>query len=141
VIGGELNLAGKKSLLTERQLQILKLRARGYKQKEVAEYMGTTRENVAILEKRARENVERARATIKAFDSLEPISLTLPVTINLFRAPELIFGEGDKHGIKVRCNSTAIVGILRRKAGDKIVGNSIVEPIEVKLLRNGDILI
>ncbi len=127
--------------LTPRQMEVLKLRAQGYSQEEIAKLLGTSRENITIIEKRAREKVEKARVTIKVFESLKPIEVTIPSSLNLFSAPQVIFQAADRHGIKVRYNSTTVVGILRRKAGDKIVGNSIVEPIKIKILRSGEIVI
>ncbi|MDD2639276.1 MAG: Tfx family DNA-binding protein, partial [Methanothrix sp.] len=53
------------SLLTNRQASVLRLRRKGMSQQEVAEQLGTTRSNVSILEKRALQNVAKARATLK----------------------------------------------------------------------------
>jgi len=131
----------KYGFLTERQFEVLKLRARGLTQEEIAKILGTSRENVSVLEKRAKEKVEKARETIRAFESLNPVKIVLPQGLNLFSAPEFVFQKADMHGIKVRYNSTALIGIIRRKAGDKIAVNTIAEPVEIKLLRNGDVII
>jgi Tfx family DNA-binding protein len=50
-VGG---LARKIGFLTERQYKVLELRVKGYKQDEVARMLGTTRENIAMIEKKAR---------------------------------------------------------------------------------------
>ena len=47
-----------KSFLTEQQIRILQLRAKGLKQSEIAELLGTSRANVSILEHRALEKIE-----------------------------------------------------------------------------------
>lgn len=127
--------------LTERQFEVLKLRAQGLTQEEIARILGTSRENVSVLEKRAKEKVKRARETIRAFESLNPVKIVLPQGLNLFSAPKVVFHKADIHGIKVRYNSTALIGIIRRKAGDKIAVNTIAEPVEIRLLRNGDVII
>ncbi len=131
----------KYGFLTERQFEVLKLRAQGLTQEEIAKILGTSRENVSVIEKRAKEKVEKARETIRAFESLNPVKIVLPQGLNLFSAPEVVFQKADMHGIKVRYNSTALIGIIRRKAGDKISVNTIAEPVEIKLLRNGDVII
>jgi hypothetical protein len=127
--------------LTEKQLKILELRAKGYKQREIAELLGTTRENVAILEKRARENVEKARRTIIAFERLSPVRVLLEEGEELFTAPEKILRIADRHGIKVVHNKTSLIGMLRRHAGSRIQGNRIVGKIGVSILRSGRVIV
>ncbi|GCC11589.1 putative transcriptional regulator [archaeon] len=127
--------------LTKRQMEVLGFRAQGYSQGEIAKLLGTSRENITIIDKRAREKVKKARTTIKIFESLEPVEITIPTSINLFSAPQFIFHAADRHEIRVRYNSTTVIGILRRKAGNCIVGNSVVEPIKIKILRSGHIVV
>jgi len=127
--------------LTEKQLRILELRARGYKQREIAELLGTSRENVAILEKRARENVEKARRTIVAFERLSPVRVVLEEGEELFQAPEKILRAADRHGIKVVHNRTSLIGLLRRHGGSRIQGNRIAGRIGVSILRSGRIVV
>lgn len=134
-------MARDSGFLTEKQLKILELRAQGYKQREIAELLGTTRENVAILEKRARENVEKARRTIIAFESLSPVKVLLEEGEDLFSAPEKILRIADRHGIKVVHNKTSLIGMLRRHAGSRIQGNRIAGRVVVNLLRSGRVIV
>lgn len=134
-------MAQEKSFLTEKQLKILELRARGYKQREIAEILGTTRENIAILEKRARENVNKARRTIIAFEKLSPVRVSLGEGEDIFAAPEKILRTADKHGIKVVHNKTSLIGLLRRRGGSRVMGNRIVRKIEVSILRSGRVIV
>lgn len=124
-------------LLTERQLLVLKLRGRGYTQEEIARKLRTSRENVTITEKRARANVDRARATLEAFELLDPIEIKISAGSDVFQLPRMIFGEADRHGIRVLHNTTSLVGMLRRRAGDRISGNKVAEEFLVLLLRSG----
>ena len=128
-----------KSFLTPKQLEVLKLRGRGYTQEEISRKLRTTRENVTITEKRARENVERARATIEAFDMLDPIEMKVGAGAEIFGVPKAIFKEADRHGIKILHNTTSLVGIMRRKLGAKISGNRVSEEFKVLILRNGKV--
>ena len=134
-------MAEDSGFLTRRQLRILELRGQGYKQREIAELLGTSRENVAILEKRARENVEKARRTIIAFERLSPVRVLLGEGEELFSAPEKILRVADKHGIKVVHNKTSIIGLLRRHAGSRIQGNRIMSEVGVSILRSGRIVV
>lgn len=126
-----------KSFLTPQQLKVLKLRGQGLTQEEIARLMGTSRVNISILEKRARENVEKARNTIREFEMLDPIVLELPEGTDVFQIPQLIYREADKHGIKILYNTTSLIGILRRKAETRIRGNRITEKLTVYILRSG----
>lgn len=125
------------SFLTPNQLKVLELRARGLTQEEVAELIGTTRANVSIAEKRAKENIEKARKTLKAFEMLHPIVLNIPKETDLFQVPVLIYQEADKHGIKVLYNTTSLIGVLRRRAKSKISGNRVTEGFKILILRGG----
>jgi Tfx family DNA-binding protein len=53
-------------LLTDEQLNILGYRFDGLKQEEIARRLGTTRQNVSLIERRARGNIMKAEATLKA---------------------------------------------------------------------------
>ncbi|RLG55442.1 MAG: transcriptional regulator, partial [Candidatus Hydrothermarchaeota archaeon] len=73
----------KESFLTEKQIKVLELRAKGYTQEQIAKILGTSRVNVTILEKKAKENVEKARKTIELFESLTPIKVTIKKDANI----------------------------------------------------------
>jgi hypothetical protein len=125
--------------LTEKQLKILELRGKGLTQEEIAKKLGTTRENITLTEKRARENIEKARRTIEAYEMLSPVRMIVEEGVDLFEIPRKIFSEADKHGIKVLYNTTSLIGILRRKAGNKLSGNKVSKRFEVLILRSGKI--
>jgi hypothetical protein len=129
------------TFLTNKQLKILELRGKGYTQEEIAKVMGHSRENVTITEKRAKENIEKARRTILAYEMLDPIRMEVKEGTDVFDIPALIFREADKHRIKVLYNTTSLIGIIRRKAGEKIAGNKVDRQFEVLILRSGRIII
>jgi len=131
----------KESFLTEKQIKVLELRAKGYTQEQIAKILGTSRVNVTILEKKAKENVEKARKTIELFESLTPIKVTIKKDANIFDIPEIIFSEADKHGIEIIYNSTSIIGLIRRNAEDKIFGNRVIKDFEILILRSGKIIV
>lgn len=128
------------SFLTEKQLKILEFRGKGRTQEEIAEQLGTSRVNVTITEKRARENVEKARKTLEAYEKLSPIVLEITQGMDIFEIPEIIFLEADKHGIKVLHNTPSLIGIMRRRLGDKIIGNKVTSSFKTLLLRGGRVI-
>jgi hypothetical protein len=125
------------SFLTSKQLEVLKLRTHGHTQEEIAKIMGTSRVNVSITERRARENIEKARQTLRTFEKLDPIVLEVPEGTDIFEVPSLVYREADKHGIKVLYNTTSLIGILRRKKENKIMGNRVTKRFKVLILRGG----
>lgn len=131
----------KESFLTEKQIKVLELRAKGYTQEQIAKILGTSRVNVTILEKKAKENVEKARKTIELFESLTPIKVKIRRGTNIFDVPALLFSTGNKHGIEIIYDSTSIIGLIRRNARDKVFGNRIIKDFEILILRSGKILI
>jgi hypothetical protein len=126
-------------LLTERQIEVLRLRALGYTQKRVAEQIGTTRENVVLIESRARMNVERARATL---DSLKheglAVSVEIPKGTHLVDIPRIILNRSNRARIKLGANFTRIYEDIRFKAKHHVSGTRVVRPILVTVFPDGD---
>ena len=129
-------------LLTRRQVAVLKLRRQGLSQQEVAEILGTTRSNVSILEKRAHQNVSRARATLRDWRMIQaPVTLTVPAGTDLFDLPGLVFREADRAGIKLDIGSVEIVVQVREKAPEALKKRVTVRDLEVAITEDGLVLV
>lgn len=62
-------MSRKYGLLSDRQFRVLQLRVeKGLSQLEIAGELGTTRENVTIIEKKARRNIKQAERPFKHID-------------------------------------------------------------------------
>jgi hypothetical protein len=126
-------------LVTERQIEVLKLRAQGYTQKRVAQQIGTSRENVVLLESRAKMNIERARATL---DNLKHQGLTVSVEIpkgtHLVDIPRMILNRANRAKIKLGANFTRIYEDMRFKARNHVSGTRVSRPIVVTVFPDGD---
>ncbi len=134
--------AAREGLLTRRQVAVLKLRRQGLSQQEVAEILGTTRSNVSILEKRALQNVFRARATLREWTMIHaPISITIPAGTDLFDLPGLVFQEADRAGIKLEIGSVDIVVQIREKAPEALRKRVVVRDLEVAVTEDGLVLV
>ncbi len=126
--------------LTSRQMEVLKLRKRGFTQEKVAKLLGTSRENVSIIERNAYEVVWTAQATIQAFESLhEEGVLLIPSRTSIYDIPRLIFLRGDVLGIKVKIDENEIIAIVKSKR--KIRDYRLVSPLAVKIKTNGQLLL
>ena len=106
-----------KSFLTEQQLKILQLRAKGLKQSEIAEILGTSRANVSILEKRAMEKIEKAKNTLLLWEQLNSkVAVEVKKGEDIFKVPGEIFKQADKVGIKVPYTTAEIIAFLVENA-------------------------
>jgi len=105
------------SFLTERQIKVLQMRLCGLSQQEAADRLGTTRSNISILEKRARQNIARSEKTLQQWMMLRaPISLMAAAGTDVFDLPRMIFSAADELGIKLPITSLDIIEQLQRRS-------------------------
>ncbi|MGC8600043.1 MAG: Tfx family DNA-binding protein, partial [Nitrososphaeria archaeon] len=101
-------------LLTERQLEILDLRKRNMSYDEIAKKLGTTPENVYILEKRALRNLRLAFETIKASVAGNIVmKVKFEKGTKLVNIPPALVSKADEAGIKLKGNFTKIFDDIR----------------------------
>ncbi|MDV3103220.1 Tfx family DNA-binding protein [Thermococcus waiotapuensis] len=108
---------GSKSFLTDEQIKILRLRARGLKQSEIAEMLGTSRANVSILERRALEKIEKAKNTLLLWEQINSkISVEVRAGEDIFTVPEKLFRKADELGVKVPYSTAEVIAFLVENA-------------------------
>ena len=104
----------KTGLFNQKQLKILKFRARGFTQLETAKELGTTRAYVSMIEWRARKKLDKARETIQAYEALQSSHKVLvPKGTKLAEVPLIVLHEGDRHHIHVRSDIVEIVRLVK----------------------------
>jgi Tfx family DNA-binding protein len=130
------------NLLTDRQIQVLKLRSRGITQERVARQLKTTRENVSILESRARRNIKKAKATIEI---LEDLGMATRITIKpetpVLEISKIILKKADDANVRLQLDCIDLLEKIKMKAKNKIKAKKVVQPISVVLLPYGDLLV
>jgi len=130
----------KDLFLTDKQIEILRLKKKGMSQADIARSLKTTRGNICIIENTALKNVEKAKNTIKFFKALEaPIWLTLAAGTDLYDIPEKLFKAADKKRIKINIDAAMVVVKLKTEAQDKIHGRLTVDEIDVSVDNYGNI--
>jgi Tfx family DNA-binding protein len=130
------------SFLTERQKKVLQLRHNGCSQQEVADIMGTTRSNISILEKRANQNIARARNTIRQWMAvIAPISIKVPAGADVFDIPAKIFEAADKSSIQLPTTSLDIIVRLRKEAPNLFLKRALLQDVEIYVTKDGEIII
>jgi len=130
------------SLLTDRQIQVLRLRNRGLTQEETAKHLKTTRENVSILESRARRNITRARTTIEI---LEDLGVAVRVVIKpetpVLEMSKIIIKRADDANVRIKIDCIDLLERIKMKARNKIKAKKVVEAISVIVLPYGDLIV
>jgi hypothetical protein len=130
------------SFLTERQLRVLQMRLAGRSQQEVADSLGTTRSNISILEKRAYQNIARARQTLEQWMMLQtPVSLQAKAGTDVFELPRMIFAAADEKQIRLPVTSLDIVVQLRRKAPRLFSKRIMQQDARIYITEEGDVLV
>ena len=127
-------------LLTEEQLNILGFRLDGLTQEEIARRLGTTRQNVSLIERRARGNIEKAETTLRAYRRLQTAAtVELKPSTHLVDVPRMLVDAADDAGVKISIDFALVYKELRDEAGDSISGTRVVRPILLHVLRDGKI--
>jgi hypothetical protein len=124
--------------LTSRQIKVLQLRKRGFTQEKVAKLIGTSRENVSIIERNAYRAVQVAQSTIEAFESLnEDGIIMIPTRTSIYDIPHLIFTRADFLGVKLKNDAHTIFSLVTTKG--KIRNHCLISPIAVEIKSDGRI--
>jgi len=130
------------TFLTPMQIKILELRAKGYTQAAIAEMLGTTRANISITEKRARKNVQKAKATLELFRKIgAPMVIEIKKGEDIFNVPREVFSCATSCNIKVKENTLSLIDKIKRRVPDKISGRVVQDNIEITILKDGGVLI
>jgi len=127
--------------LSELQFKVLQLRIeKGLSQADVARILGTSRENVSIIENRAKRNIRLAEETVQAYKLLLcATKVNIDVGTRLVDVPGILMKAGDSVGIKLKVNFTRIYDEIRFKAGDCIREERVVKPFTIAVFRDGEV--
>ncbi|AFC98932.1 DNA-binding protein, Tfx family [Methanocella conradii HZ254] len=134
---------GEKNLfLTDKQIEILRMKKKGMSQADIARALKTTRGNICIIENTALKNIEKAKNTIKFYRAMEaPIWLTIPGGTDLYDIPEIIFKAADKKRIKIAMDSAMVIVKLKTEAADRIRGRLTNDDIDISVDEHGNLTI
>jgi hypothetical protein len=134
------SLNGRSGLLTEEQLKVLSYRLDGVKQEDIARTLGTTRQNVSLIERRARKNLEKAEATLRAYRRLlTAATVELKSGTHLVDVPRMLVDSADEAGVKITIDFALVYKELRDEARESISGSRITKPIKLHILKDGKI--
>ena len=132
----------KGTFLTEAQARVLKLRVKGLTQAEIARMLRTSRANVCILERRARDNIARAERTLKLAAKLRaPVVLKVKRGDDILEVPKRLFKTADAAKIRVKLSTLDVISKIREGARDKLYGRSVNQSFDVVLTSEGELFI
>lgn len=132
----------KDTVLTERQIEVLKLKALGLSTSEIAERLGTTDANISATERKARENILRARRTLQLVKILEaPLRIVIPSESDLNDGVREIYRKANEAGIWISHNFPSLAALIQQKAGEKIKGRRVLKEIEVAITQKGEVVV
>ncbi len=132
----------KETILTKRQIEILKLRKKGYSQTEVAKKLGTSRANISSTEKSALENIRRAERTIEMVKALDaPIWLNIKTDRDLNEVVREIYDKADKEGVWIPHSFPSLVNLIQGHAEDGIKGRRVLKEFEIAITKDGEIIV
>lgn len=128
--------------LTERQWEVIRYRAQGITQADVAKILETTRENVSIIEHRALLKISKAKATLAALQAMNATGqLLIPSGTSVYEAIEMIILRADILGIKLRNNCDDIIATIRSKCKRKIREHHLISAVRVEISTDGQLTI
>jgi len=126
--------------LTQRQWEVLRYRAEGLTQSEVAKILDVTRENVCIIEHRAWLKIKEAEATLAGLREMASQSLVLiPSGASVYEATAELLQRADLLGVKLVNSSDDIVAAIRSKCRGKLRGHHLTSSIRVEVTADGQL--
>jgi Tfx family DNA-binding protein len=101
-------------MLTRRQEEVLRLRARGLSQTAVSRMLRTTRENVALIERRVRRKAWRSlELLISYLRAVSATTVTLEKGVTIREAMRMVMDGADRSGVKLMVTSTELGEVIR----------------------------
>jgi Tfx family DNA-binding protein len=100
------------TLFTARQMQVIALQRKGMRKSQIAKALGTSLQNVSMIDKRIRENIALARSTLAFVEDYKQLVVQARKGMQASGAIERVFALADANGIKVRLRSMEVLRML-----------------------------
>ena len=127
-------------LLTELQFKVLKLRSLGLSQENISERLGSSRQNISMIERRGRRNIKLADETLSVYKEIVTVaSLKIEIGTHLVDVPRMVIDTADRTDVRLRADFTRIYNMLKYKAPNRVKGDHIIKPITVLIMKDGDV--
>ncbi len=128
------------TFLTEEQVRVLRLRAKGYSGDKIAKELGMTRSNAYAILRSALRNINRAKRTLELYmEIFSSVIVEIREGTKLLEVPPIVYRTADEYGIKVGMKSAELVAFLERSTSDLFENGGAVKSFKLKLRRDGRI--
>lgn len=135
----ESNFEEKSVFLTRRQAMVLSMRERGADQGQIADRMECSRANVSNIERSARDNIEKARATLSFAEILTaPVRVELPKGQALHKIPDRIYEASDTVGVKVNYGAPELMRRITAVSQESEQHGRLIEDLVVTITSEGE---
>jgi len=132
----------RSTTLTARQWQVIRYRAQGVTQSELARMLNTSRENVNEIEHRARLKIDAAKATLAALQELDAKGEVLvPSGTSIFEAVFMVITRADVLGVKLRGSADDILAAIRSKWRGRIRGHRLTSAVKMQIAEDGSLVV
>lgn len=129
------------TFLTDRQAEVLSLRAAGATQREIAERFGSTVANVSAIERAARDNVARAERTLTLARLLHSVArFRVAAGTDLREVVDRVFEAGDREGIRVAYSDPALATRLQAHLDPWLEERRLTEAVSVGVTADGEVV-
>lgn len=129
-----------KSFLTEKQIKVLRLREEGKTQAEIARKLQTSRSNIHSIEKRAKENIEKAENTLQISKKIKsPVMVKIKINEDIMEGSKKLLSKADEKEIHVSSDMPELISKIRNEAEGKLEGRRAIKEIELYLSQNGKV--
>ncbi len=134
------NNSPRNLFLSSRQIQIMKLRKEGYSTEGIAREIGTTRQNVSILEKRGHRNLEKAIRTVNAVRELKlSHEVRIDGNIHVLDAVKKVLKSADELNIRLNDNLIGIMTRLKMAVESDLKNGIIQKPFDILIFQDGSV--
>ncbi len=128
------------TILTDRQVTVLKHRETGETQQEIADELGTTDSNVSAIERAAEANINKARRTLELVRTIRaPVRFSAPAGTDFEELVDTVYSSGDSAGIKIDYCRPELYSHLYALLEDATNQNQLESPVEIGLTETGDV--
>jgi len=134
--------AKKYGLLNELQVEILKLRARGLTQAEIAKRLNLSRSYVSMIELRAKRKIKAAEETLKIVSLIQSQELiVIRKGTRLAEIPLVVLKAADKRRIHLKTNIIEIIRMVKLANPPCIRKGRTVRDITFKVSSEGRLIL
>ena len=132
----------QRTALTRRQWEVVRLRAEGLTQAELAKKLGTSRENISEIEHRARLKIDAAKGTLAALQELRATGeVLIPSGTSVFEAVTMVILRADILGVKLHGSADDVLATIRSMWKTKIKGHRLVSAAKIDIAEDGTVMI